>query len=320
VAHVAGKCRGPGSHLVWAAAAGLLAALLVWFQYHFSAGDYSDIDQIWYGARALLAGQNPYETTPTQFPWPLYYPLPALLIGLPLAPLTLMAARCVFAFATVSLCTWALLRYHRPALLLLASGPFLYAVQRGQWAPLVLTACLIPAWSVVVLSAKPSVGLGPLLYRPTRLAVLGTASLFLVSLFVLPRWPLDWADAMAGQRHLRIPLLLPGGFLLGLAILRWKTPEARLLLMLAAVPQTVGLYELVPLAVVPKSRRESLLVVVAWMGAYLIRVAFNPLPLIGYAHIEPNYSPPRWWAILLLGYLPILILILRRPNVAEHRD
>jgi len=123
---------------------------------------------------------------------------------------------------------------------------------------------------------------------------------------------------MATQRHLRVPLLLPGGFLLALALLRWRRPEARLFLALVAVPQTVGLYELVPLAVVPSDRRESLVVAVAWMGAYLIRVAFNPLPLIGYTHILPTYTPPRWWAILLLGYVPILVLILRRPNVAEY--
>lgn len=300
-----------------ASSAGLLAALLVWFHYRFSPGEYSDVDQIWLGSRALLAGENPYDTVPGAFPWPLYYPLPALLVGLPLAPLSMMAARCVFAFVTTAVCTWAVLRHHRAALPLLASGPFLYAVQRGQWSPLILAACLIPAWGIVVLAAKPSVGLGALLYRPTRLVLIGTAGLFLVSLLLLSRWPFDWLAAMSLQRNLRVPLLLPGGFLLGLALLRWRRPEARLLLALAAVPQTVGLYELVPLAVIPKTMRQTLFVVAAWLVVYLIRVAFNPLPLIGHVHIPANYSPPRWWAILLFGYLPVLILILRRPNVSD---
>jgi hypothetical protein len=300
-------------------AVGLGAALLVWFHYHFSPDAYSDFDGIWLGARALLAGQNPYLTVPESFPWPNYYPLPAQLLGLLFAPLPLTIARCVFAFLTAAVATWAVVRHHRPAILLLVSGPFLYAIQRGQWSPLLLAACLIPVWGIVV-AAKPSVGLAALLYRPTRAAVVGVVALTLLSVLVMPSWPLDWVTALSQQRHHRIPLLLPGGFLIALVLLRWRRPEARLLFILAAVPQTVALYELVPLAVVPRTRREVLLVLVAWMAVYLLRVVIDPAPLLGYAALPADYRPHRWWAMLAFGYLPILGIILRRPNASAASD
>ena len=91
---------------------------------------------------------------------------------------------------------------------------------------------------------------------------------------------------------------------------------SRSVLALASVSQTLAPYEL-PLAVMPQSLRETLVVVLGWTGAYLLKVAFNPLPLLGYAHLPASYSPPRWWVMLLLGYAPVLILLLRRPNTAE---
>jgi hypothetical protein len=287
----------------------------VWFHYGFSPDAYSDFDLIWLGARAILAGQNPYLTVPASFPWPNYYPLTAQLLGLPLAPLSMMGARCAFAFLTAAVATWAVVRHHRPALLLFVSGPFLYAIQRGQWSPLILAACLIPAWGIVA-AAKPTVGLAAILYRPSRVAVAGAVALTMLSLFVMPRWPLEWLAALSEQRHLRVPLLLPGGFLIALVLLRWRRPEARLLLLLAAVPQTVVPYELVPLAVVPRTRREVLLVTVAWLAVYLLTVVINPAPLLSHASVPPDYQPHRWWSMLAFGYLPILALILRRPNVS----
>ena len=285
----------------------------MWFHYYFSPDAYSDFDQIWLSARALLAGQNPYLTVPASFPYPNYYPLAAHLLGLPLAPLPLGAARCVFAFLTAAAATWAVVRHHRPALLLLATGPFLYAIQRGQWSPLILVACLIPSWGMVA-AAKPTAGLAAILYRPSRAAVLGAVVLTLLSLLVMPRWPLDWLAAVSEQRHLRAPLLLPGGFLIALALLRWRRPEARLLLLLAAVPQTVVPYELVPLAVVPRTRGEVLLVVAAWTAVYLMMIVIDPAPLPRHELIPADYRPRGWWALLVFGYLPILGIILRRGN------
>jgi hypothetical protein len=307
----------PWRHGLISGAAGVGAALLVWFHYDFSPGAYSDFDQIWLSARALLAGQNPYLTVPASFPWPNYYPLAAHLLAVPLAPLPLSAARCAIAFLTGAAATRAVLRNHRHGMLLLATGPFLYAIQRGQWSPLILAACLIPAWGIIA-AAKPTAGLAAILYRPSRTAVLGAVLLTLLSLLVMPRWPLDWLAAVSEQRHLRAPLLLPGGFLIGLVLLRWRRPEARLLLLLAAVPQTVVPYELVPLAVVPHTRREVLLVVATWTAVYLMMIVIDPAPLARHELIPADYRPHGWWVMLVFGYLPILGIILRRGNAAPQ--
>ena len=299
-----------------AGAVGVGAALLVWFHYRFSPDAYNDFDLLWFSGRALLAGQNPYLTLPASLPWPNYYPLTAQLLGLPFALLPLMGARCAFAFVSGAVATWAVVRHHRPALVLLASGPFLYAIQRGQWSPLVLAACLIPAWGIVA-AGKPTIGLAAILYRPSRVAVMGVAALTLLAFLIMPRWPVEWVAALSEQRHIRVPLLLPGGFLIALVLLRWRRPEARLLFILAAVPQTVVPYELVPLAVVPRTRREALLVAAAWLAVYLLIVVIDPAPLLNNASVAPNYRPHRWWVMLTLGYLPVLGLILRRPNTSS---
>ena len=76
-------------------------------------GFVSDFDQIWLAGRALLAGENPYRAVATGFaghaglPFPLFYPLPAVVAGVPFALMPLVAARA--AFAAVSLGAFAYL-------------------------------------------------------------------------------------------------------------------------------------------------------------------------------------------------------------------
>jgi hypothetical protein len=294
-------------------AASLAAALGVWWYYAARPGNWSDFDQLWLAGRALVAGANPYAAVPQSFRWPLYYPLPAVLVTLPLVALPLPLARAVFGGVTAGLASWALCHHRPQALLLLLSCPFLYALDRGQWSPVILAACLVPALGAV-LAVKPTVAAAAWLYRPSRVALIGAGVLALASLAVLPSWPLDWLDSLRTMRHFRSPVLLPWGFVLLLAAFKWRRPEARLFLLLATVPQTVVPYELVPLAVVPETRRETLIVALCWNLAYLFRVALNPAPLLTYANVGPHYFPDHWGAELAFGYLPILLLILRRPN------
>jgi hypothetical protein len=225
-------------------------------------------------------------------------------------------ARALFGGLTVGMAAWALARYRPHSLPLLLTGPFLYAVYRGQWSPVVLAACFVPALGAVV-AVKPTVGLGAWLYRPSRVALLGAAVLVAVSLVVLPRWPLDWLGSLHTMHHFRSPLLLPWGFVLALAAAKYRRPEARLFLLLSIAPQTVVPYELVPLAVLPGNLREALIVGLGWNLAYLFGVTLNPFKLGSYAGLSPTYQPHNWWAELAFGYLPALVMLLRRPNSAR---
>ena len=65
------------------------------------AGFQADLDQLWFGARTLLEGGNPYDAIgpgkALSWPWKLYYPLPAMLAVVPLAPFPITVARVLFA-------------------------------------------------------------------------------------------------------------------------------------------------------------------------------------------------------------------------------
>jgi hypothetical protein len=71
-----------GAGLVLAATAGAVATAWAGISRSYP----SDLDQLLVGARALVAGRDPYhEVVAAGLPYPLYYPLPAVLLVLPLA-------------------------------------------------------------------------------------------------------------------------------------------------------------------------------------------------------------------------------------------
>jgi hypothetical protein len=285
----------------------VLAGALVRGWYAGHPEEWSDFDQIWLGARALLAGANPYVVVPKEFPWPLLYPLPAVLFGLPLAGLPVELARIAFAMFTGGLCTWAVMSRRPHAWPLLLSGPFLYALARGQWSPLFVAGMLYPALSGVV-AAKPSSGLTLLAYRPSRAMLVGAAILILPALALLPRWPLDWLAQLPGNRHIVPVVTLPFGFVLLLSLIRWRRPEGRMFGVLVLVPQTLAMYELLPLILIPRTLRQSLVLALAWDVVFFgshPRGAWVP------ATVPDPFVPSSWPVLLLAGYLPALVLLLR---------
>jgi hypothetical protein len=288
----------------------VLAGALVHSWYSGHPEEWSDFDQIWLGARALLQGRNPYAVVPREFPWPLLYPLPALLFGLPLAGLPVEVARVTFAMFSGGLCTWALLSRRPHVWPLLLSGPFLYALARGQWSPLFVAGMLYPSLSGVV-AAKPSSGLTLLAYRPSRHLLIGAAILVLASFALLPRWPLDWLPQLPGNRHI-VPLVtLPFGFVLLPGLLRWRLPEGRMFGALILVPQTVAMYELLPLILIPRSLRQSLALALAWD---IVFFGSHPRGAWVPATVPNPFIPTSWPVLLLAGYLPALVLLLRREH------
>lgn len=275
----------------------------------------SDFDQVWAAARALRSGDNPYEVIgyarPFYWWWPFYYPLPAAVLVLPLGFLPVLAARAAFMGASVGLLAWGLTRDGWWRLAALLSIPFWVSMELVQWAPLLTAALLLPwlAWAGI---AKPNWGIAIVaaadsarIWRPL---LAGGALLLAVSFALEPGWAGDWLGNVRGASHFRAPVTQAGGVLLLAAALRWRRPEARLLLAMSLLPQTPGFYDALLLFAVPRSLREALLLVVAGFAVFFIMAARQPWPTA--AAWMQDISRFTLW----LEYFPCVAMVLARPN------
>jgi hypothetical protein len=285
----------------------------------------SDLDQVWYASRALLRGLDPYSAVGpgTEFDkgFPLYYPLPAIIGFLPLALLPLQAARLAFVTGSAALLAYAITSdgWHRLPIFL--SGAYLASLAGVQWSPLLTAAFLLP-WLGPVLLFKPNMGLALLLASERRsLALwfmLGGGTLLLVSLAFDPGWVGRWLASVCSAPHFSPPVLYPGGFLVLLALLRWRRPEARLLVAMACVPHTTLAYEALPLLLIAANWKESLLLTALSFVTLFIQftldsrvAADDPLALTAFS--DWVHSVGTFMVVLL--YIPATFIVLRRPNM-----
>ena len=293
------------------------AAVAAHFQDH--SGKLGDFQAFWWSAKALSLGLSPYDAigpNGTLFKWNLEtpYPLPGILILWPLTLVPLRIAFLAFTFVSAAALAWQLSRDHRAAMWVFVSGSFLVALYLGQWSPLLTAAALSP-WLGILLVAKPTIGAALFLYRPSWIAVISGLLLLVLSLLVMPSWPVEWwgvvrQDSM--DLHYRIPLTIPGGVLVLLALLRWKRPESRLLVAMACVPQTMVANEFVPLFLVVRKRWEGLtLALLSWVMLFLRDELARPQP--GGLN---DYAISAQLGVLLL-YLPAVAMVLRRPNEGD---
>jgi hypothetical protein len=289
---------------------GLLAGAAVFVAYRVPPPTTSDLDQVLSGARALLGGQDPYgQAERARFFYPQFYPLTALLLLVPLAPLPNELARVAWAVVGGVALALAARRYGRGLPAALLSANFLNAVILGQWSPLLTASAVVPVLGIAW-AAKPTIGAAIFVSFPSRRGLIAAVLLLLVSLLVFPTWPWHWWTALF-QGPKAVPILRPAGFLLLLALLRWRRPEARLLVALGCVPQTIGLYETLPLFLIPRTRMEGYgLAVLSYLAAFGQALLYPRLP-----HMTlPQNLAERWPVVLLCLYLPALLLVLRRPN------
>jgi hypothetical protein len=266
---------------------------------HIHGSSAADLQWPLDGARVLLRGHNPYgpmfQAHTNQLDWqdqPLWYPLPAVLLVLPLTPLPDRFAMTVFVGLSACVLAYSLTKRGWEALLVCASAPFFWACLYGQWAPLVLVAALTTAAAPLSL-CKPSLGLAAFAYRPTKRGALLIAIVLLGSFSVVPTWPWDWRANLAQAFH-RPPLWYPyGGLVLLLAGVCWRQPAGRLLLIMASVPQSYWFYDQVALALVAPTTRLRLLWVVCSWGA-----------VVGYISTGGHISAWDWtmWGL----YFPAL--------------
>lgn len=268
-------------------------------------GYHSDFAYPYTAARLLLAGSNPYGIMAEGLPQPLWYPLPAVLALLPLARLPLPMAGGLFMAASCGALAWVTSADPDRQLALLVSPPMIFAVTLGQWAPLLLLVALVPGlqWMGAL---KPNLGLAHWTHRPTWFGAAGALAVLGGSLLLMPTWPLEWRAALARMPGHPPPMLTMWGGAAILALLRWRRPEARLLVALACVPQAAMWYDQLALWLVPRSARES-----------LVLTGTSALSLLAAA---VTYRPETLWAehaipYALAGtYWPALVMVLRRPN------
>jgi hypothetical protein len=275
----------------------------------------TDFDQLWHAARALLAGQDPYDAVGPgrafQWDWPLYYPLPAVLFAVPFTVLDIEGARIAFSTLAGGALGWAIaprIDTHWPILL---SASFLISISRNQWAPLLLAAAWAPALGIFT-PAKPTVGVASLanlrgwdLFRALAWCGIAVVACFVVE----PGWLANWREAISTAPHIQSAILtLPAGPLLSLAVLRYRRPETWAFLALVLIPHTPSLYDLLLLFLVCRTFRDTLVLSV------LTQALFWGIVLFGSFNTFDLYAAGLGQAAVFVVYLPALAAILRRPN------
>jgi hypothetical protein len=275
----------------------------------------SDFDQVWAGAKALWEGKDPYVVVgPGRefgWRWPLYYPLPALVALAPLGLLPVIAARAVFASISAGLLAWAVTRDGWSRLPVFISVSFLVTIELGQWSVLYAAAFFLPALGAIGI-AKPNFAV-PLVAGATRLRPMiwivgGAVVLLIIGQLLRPSWHEAWLANLRAAPHFKPHVLRPLGFLLLLAALRWRRPEARWLLALAVIPQAPSFYDQMLLTVVCLTSREALVFASSTVVLFFY---------VGFNTPQPDYA--SWGRLvgngtLWICYFPALVMVLRRPN------
>jgi hypothetical protein len=276
----------------------------------------------WRAARAVLDGRNPYLVVVPSGPYPFsyywFYPLPSVFMALPTASLPPAWSSAITVGAASGLLAFGITRESFSRLPIFLSAQFMMGAAAGSAPAILLTAVMAwPAlqWLVVM---KPNLGLAAFAQWPTWRAVWGTVLLCGAAFLLVPDWPLYWVRQVLSMKggathtvlgHLS-PVMVPGGVVLLLAVLRWRRPEARMVFVLSLVPQTMTFHDVLPVMLVPQTFRQSLTLGLLSHAAFLL--SRNELTTeTNMASMFHHTAPLALW----LMYVPALILILMRPNV-----
>jgi len=299
---------------------GVAAAVLALSSIIWRPNFISDFDQAVVGIRVLLQGGNPYEHIGPgrawDYLWPLYYPAPALVLAAPFAVFPILIGRALFIAFGMGVFTWALLKRAPHCWPMLLSYPAMSAVDLIQWAPWMAAALTLP-WLGIFAAAKPNTGIavvvGQRRIRDTLLVAGLGAAVTVISLVIRPSWPLDWWRIIRDGTH--PPMIArPFGFVLLLAAIRWRRPEARTLLALSVLPTTAGPPEGLLFATVARTRKEALM---------LALVSHAMLPVaISASHFRTflELSNRNAIGVLAFIYIPALVvLLLTRSTPGEPR-
>jgi len=297
--------RSNRAHLLLTIAVSLLSALITYVRLLNGNIVAADFTWAWRGARLLVEGSDPYALIRPEGAYPyndyLYYPLPALLIALPLIPFAGPSAGAIFIGISSGLLCWGLLKEQpKHSLLLFLSAPYVYALISVQWSPLITAAAFLPVLGFCI-PAKPNLGIAILIAYPhprrTALAALSV----LISLIIMPTWPLALFRSLPAHLNY-VPLFNWFGLPVMLAALFWRRSAARLLVVMACVPQRL-IYDQLALFLIPQTLRQMVMMIIGgWLGIFLGLIFDDGI-----------------WALSCV-YLPALacILIQERASIARH--
>jgi hypothetical protein len=279
-------------------------------------GPLSDFAILWHGSNVLAHGGNPYsEIGPDRMidlPSSVFYPAPALVAAMPFALIPLPIAGTIFIFISSLLLGLGATRRGWYLLPIFPSVAFMTNARLGQVSAFMCAALFIPvltAFSVVKPQASMPILAGTRKPRTWVFAIAGAVILSMISFVLLPRWPAYWMSELGSADYFRPPLLTTGGVFISLVLLRWKRPEAWLVFVAACLPQTWYPYNgLILLTIAATYREAAVLSLVSSIGW-----------LVTYAWLIGEWRSPETRAVMQnvligLGYLPAVLLVLRRKN------
>ncbi len=274
------------------AAIGFATGAFCWFLMEHLHQDAADFRWAMHLAHRLLARQNPYDTPLEQ------YPLTAALFALPFVRLQPEIAASLFWGISSFFLALGLTRHGYTRLLIFFAYPYWAGLLTVQWSPLIAASGLFPLLLPAAM-AKPQVGLPVFLTRLSRRGLLACLVVGLLSLAVMPRWPVLWLQQARNYEHF-VPILVLPGALLVLALLRYRNRDARLLFLSALMPQR-WFFDSFILWLIPQTRREIIWTVFFSWGAGIWR----------WYHIPTSFTQVGRYTVIFL-YLPMLVVVLLR--------
>ncbi len=297
-------------------AAVVLGVLATFFAYHQLTGRgwlASDFEYSLRAARRLLEGLNPY-TDPTsraglpypfdaQFPYPLF----AALIAVPFTAFPSYVAGALFVGCTTALMVFGVTRDGWWRLSILASPSYFVVASVANWSPLLVAAAFLPLLQPLAIT-KPSTALPVILSYPSLRGMALMSVPLLISLLVLPSWPYYWVASALAQPagKYAIPVLAGPTVMVLAAALWWRHRPARLLVMLACIPQHAFFYDQLLLWLIPENLRQSLALSAATWAGYVAWSLVDPgfQPLLA----KTEQGPGLGWTAPLF-YLPALTIV-----------
>jgi hypothetical protein len=279
-----------------------------------------DFSYSYLAAEGMVRRIDPYDYVfHSAAPWGPYNPYPATagVVSIPFLAFAPREAAVVFVAVSCGLLAFGLTRNGFWRLALFLSAPAYQSIHVVQWTPFLVAVSLVtPLIGCLCLKPQIAVSLivGQSNWRFLAPLILGSVLIGLVSLVLVPGWPLHWVHLLRTWPHTnqyKIPILSIWGMPLVLAAFKWRRPEARLLFVMACTPQTIYFYDQLVLFLVPQSRPQMIaLGVVSWL-AFL---APTLLHWTGTIDTTGRGAPNLMLAI----YLATLVMVLRAPNVVPH--